>query len=72
MSLKLSQFGTQSQMQLAPVAGDENDELLRSIQEDPFGIGDDNRWDLREEINPDRLEAFLDEALRDQNSNTGT
>lgn len=54
----------QKPMQLQPVTVDrESDELIQAIQNNP--LGDDDAWDLHQEIDPDRLNKFLDEALKD-------
>lgn len=51
-------------MQLAPVTVEETDELIEAINQDPLGDGD--TWDLHQEIDAERLNKFLDEALNDQ------
>jgi hypothetical protein len=64
MALKLFQ----KNMQLQPVTvSQESDELIEAIQNDPLGDGD--AWDLHQEIDPTRLNRFLDDALKDQTSN---
>lgn len=53
----------QKPMQLQPVAVEETDELIQAINNDPLGDGD--AWDLHQEIDPQRLNDFLDSALKD-------
>lgn len=48
---------------LQPVAVEETDELIQAIDQDPLGDGD--TWDLHQEIDADRLNDFLDAALKD-------
>lgn len=51
-------------MQLAPVtANQETDELIQAIQKDPLGDGD--TWDLHQDLDAVKINAFLDEALSD-------
>lgn len=53
-------------MQLQPVTVEESDELIEAINRDPLGDGD--TWDLKQEVNAERLNEFLDAALKDQKS----
>jgi hypothetical protein len=48
---------------LQPVTVEETDELIAAIDQDPLGDGD--TWDLHQEIDADRLNDFLDSALKD-------
>ncbi len=50
------------EMQFAPVQEDD-DELSEFIKNDP--LAHDNKWDLQEAIDPDQLEAFWNDALKE-------
>jgi len=51
-------------MQLAPVPSEE-DELIKAIEDDSTGVGDEEYWDLHDTIDPDKLDAFWRDALKD-------
>jgi hypothetical protein len=53
----------QKTLQLQPVTVEENDELIKAINNDPLGDGD--TWDLHQDIDASRLNEFLDAALKD-------
>jgi hypothetical protein len=50
------------QMKFAPIE-DDDDELSEFIKNDP--LAHDNEWDLHEVIDPDKLEAFWADAVKE-------
>jgi hypothetical protein len=52
----------QKHMTFAPVPLDD-DELIRSIADDPNR--QDDRWQLHDDIDPDGINHFWDDALKD-------
>jgi hypothetical protein len=62
MPNKLVQLVPHKQMQFEPVM-DDDDELSEFIKSDP--LSHDNEWDLHENIDGAKLEAFWDDALHE-------
>lgn len=64
MAIQLPAPLVPQKLTLAPAMVQE-DALIKAIQDDPLGTADENTFDLHEDIDPARIEAFLDEALSD-------
>lgn len=64
MAIKLPAPLVPQKLTLATVPADE-DELIEAIQNDPLGAGDDNTWDLHEDVDATQIERFLSDALND-------
>ncbi|HEU5187118.1 MAG TPA: hypothetical protein VFT87_01300 [Candidatus Saccharimonadales bacterium] len=63
MANKFLQLIPQKQMQFAPVPEDDDDDLSRSIKDDP--ITREDNWDLTDDIDAEKLDKFWDDALRE-------
>lgn len=51
------------EMQFAPVPNDDGDDLTRDINNDPER--QDDKWQLKEDLDGDKLARFWDDALQD-------
>lgn len=62
MANKLTELIPQKQMQFAPIPDDEDD-LSQAIKDDP--ITHDNKWDLTDDIDAEKLDKFWADTLRE-------
>ena len=62
MKITLKDFVPQKEMQFQPVE-DDDDELSEAIRGD--AERQDDKWDLTDDLDGDKLAAFWDEAVKD-------